>query len=191
MVNEHLMVDIETMGKKSTAPILSIGAVFFNPHTGEIGEQFYCAVNLESAMNSGEIPEPDTILWWLKQSAEARAAVCNKEVPSLNEALLQLADYIKANSINPDFLRVWGNGAVFDNVILRESYNRTALPEPWNWFNDRDVRTIVELGREIGFNPKRDMPFDGEPHNALHDAIHQAKYVSAIYQRLLAPHQQN
>lgn len=190
MVNEHLMVDIETMGKKPTAPILSIGAVSSVLTRGN-WRTVHCAVNLESAMNSGAIAEPDTILWWLKQSAEARAAVCNKEVPSLNEALLQLADFIKANSINPDFLRVWGNGAVFDNVILRESYNRTALPEPWNWFNDRDVRTIVELGREIGFNPKRDMPFDGEPHNALHDAIHQAKYVSAIYQRLLASHQQN
>lgn len=56
----------------------------------------------------------------------------------------------------------------------------------WNCFNDRDVRTIVDLGRADGFDTKRDMPFDGERHNALADAIHQAKYVSAIYQRLLA-----
>lgn len=31
----------------------------------------------------------------------------------------------------------------------------------------------------------KDMPFDGERHNALADAIHQAKYVSAIFSRLV------
>ncbi|EPG3512343.1 3'-5' exonuclease, partial [Klebsiella pneumoniae] len=50
---------------------------------------------------------------------------------------------------------------------------------------DRDVRTIVELGRAIGINPRRDIPFEGDRHNALADAKHQAKYVSAIWQRLV------
>ncbi|MCV5871650.1 3'-5' exoribonuclease domain-containing protein, partial [Escherichia coli] len=31
---------------------------------------------------------------------------------------------------------------------------------------------------------KRDMPFKGTRHNALDDAIHQAKYVSAIWKKL-------
>ncbi|WP_414668948.1 3'-5' exoribonuclease domain-containing protein, partial [Escherichia coli] len=43
---------------------------------------------------------------------------------------------------------------------------------------------IVELGKAIGFDPKRDMPFKGTRHNALDDAIHQAKYVSAIWKKL-------
>ena len=55
---------------------------------------------------------------------------------------------------------------------------------PWQWWNDRDVRTVVELGKAIAFDPKRDMPFEGTRHNALADAIHQAKYVSAIWQKL-------
>lgn len=60
----------------------------------------------------------------------------------------------------------------------------TGQPVPWQWWNDRDVRTIVELGKAIGFDPKRDMPFKGTRHNALDDAIHQAKYVSAIWKKL-------
>jgi hypothetical protein len=43
----------------------------------------------------------------------------------------------------------------------------------------------VLLGKQLGFDPKRDMPFDGVAHNALADAHHQVKYVSAIWQRLL------
>lgn len=44
---------------------------------------------------------------------------------------------------------------------------------------------MVEMGKAIGFDPKRDMPFEGTRHNALADAIHQAQYVSAIWQRLI------
>ena len=71
-----LMIDLESMGKKPNAPIVSIGAVFFNPLTGELGQEFYMAVSLESAMDQGAVPDGDTILWWLKQSSEARSAIC-------------------------------------------------------------------------------------------------------------------
>ena len=37
----------------------------------------------------------------------------------------------------------------------------------------------------LGFDPKKDMPFTGTRHNALDDSKHQAKYVSAIYKRIL------
>ncbi|MEB7084563.1 3'-5' exoribonuclease, partial [Escherichia coli] len=33
----HLMIDLETMGTNTNAPIVVIGAVFFDPQTGEIG----------------------------------------------------------------------------------------------------------------------------------------------------------
>ena len=46
----HLMIDLETMGNKPTAPIVAIGAVFFDPKNGELGAEFYVAVNLGSAM---------------------------------------------------------------------------------------------------------------------------------------------
>ncbi|MEC5345163.1 3'-5' exonuclease [Brenneria populi] len=183
----HLMIDIETMGNNPSAPIVAIGAVFFEPKAGELGPEFYSPVTLQSAMHGGGVPNADTIIWWLSQSEEARAAICVK-TPPLIVVLHELKQFVVTNS-DPKYLRVWGNGAGFDNVILRESCKRECFGDIWQWFNDRDVRTIVELGREIGFDPKKDMPFDGERHNALADAIHQAKYVSAIYRRLLAPHQ--
>ncbi|MNR25883.1 hypothetical protein D3C85_1430560 [compost metagenome] len=47
------------------------------------------------------------------------------------------------------------------------------------------MRTVVDMGRDLlGFNPKKEMPFEGVAHTALADAKHQARYVSAIYQRL-------
>lgn len=72
----HLMIDLETMGTKPNAPVVAIGAVFFDPLSGELGPEYYTAVNLASAMEQGAVPDGDTIIWWLKQSPEARSAIC-------------------------------------------------------------------------------------------------------------------
>lgn len=181
----NLMIDLESMGKKPNAPIVSIGAVFFDPQSGELGQEFYTAVNLESAMEQGAVPDGDTILWWLRQSSEARSAICVDDAMPISSALSELNHFINRHSDNPKYLKVWGNGATFDNVILRGAYERAGQVCPWQFWNDHDVRTIVTLGRVVGFDPKRDMPFDGVAHNALADARHQAKYVSAIWQKLI------
>ncbi|HEY3987179.1 3'-5' exonuclease [Cedecea sp.] len=181
----HLMIDLETMGNKPAAPIVSIGAVFFDPQSGELGAELYVPVNLDSAMAQGATPDGDTILWWLKQSAEARSAICTDDTWHIAEALSELSSFISRHSDNPRYLKVWGNGASFDNVILRSAYERAGQTCPWQFWNDSDVRTIVLLGKQLGFDPKHDIPFDGVAHNALADAIHQAKYVSAIWQRLI------
>ena len=177
---DHLMIDLETMGKNPDAPIISIGAIFFDPQTGDVGPEFSKTIDLETA---GGVIDRDTIKWWLKQSREAQSAIMTDEIP-LDDALLQLREFIDENS-GEFFVQVWGNGANFDNTILRRSYERQGITCPWRYYNDRDVRTIVELGKAIDFDARTAIPFEGERHNALDDARYQAKYVSAIWQKLI------
>ncbi|ENF1375649.1 3'-5' exoribonuclease [Escherichia coli] len=176
----HLSVDLETMGTNPDAPINSIGGKFFDPTTGEMGPEFSKAIDLET---SGGIIDRKTIKRWAKRSREAQSAIFTDEIP-LDDALLQLREFINENS-GESFVQIWGNGANFDNVILRRSYERQGIPCPWRYYNDRDVRTIVELGNSIGFDVRMAIPFEGERHNALDDARYQAKYVSAIWQKLI------
>lgn len=186
----HVMVDLETMGKKHNAPIVAIGAVVFDPATGSIGESFYKVVCLESSVNWGAVIDPSTVIWWLKQSSEARSAIVNDDAIPLQDALLQFREFVSDNVAGGSKkAQVWGNGASFDNSILRSSYDCIAEDYPWEYWNDRDVRTIVELGQAISFDPKTTIPFEGSRHNALADAIHQARYVSAIWQRIIAGNQ--
>lgn len=183
----HLMVDMETMGNGPDAPIVSIGAVFFDPSTGNTGAEFYQVVSLESSMSFGMKPDASTIQWWLKQSSEARSAILVDEAMGLLETLELLADFIAENAANGSHtVQLWGNGCSFDNVILRRAYALTDTPFAVPFRNDRDVRTMVELGKSVGINPRFDIPFEGDMHNALSDARHQVKYVSAIWQRLTA-----
>lgn len=177
---DHLMIDLETMGKNPDAPIISIGAIFFDPQTGDMGPEFSKTIDLETA---GGVIDRDVIKRWLKQSREAQSAIMTDEIP-LDDALLQLREFIDENS-GEFFVQVWGNGANFDNTILRRSYERQGIPCPWRYYNDRDVRTIVELGKAIDFDARTAIPFEGERHNALDDARYQAKYVSVIWQKLI------
>ncbi|MEF6535763.1 3'-5' exoribonuclease [Escherichia coli] len=176
----HLMIDLETMSKNPDAPIISIDAIFFDPQTGDMGPEFSKTIDLETA---GGVIDRDVIKRWLKQSREAQSAIMTDEIP-LDDALLQLREFIDENS-GEFFVQVWGNGANFENTILRRSYERQGIPCPWRYYNDRDVRTIVELGKAIDFDARTAIPFEGERHNALDDARYQAKYVSVIWQKLI------
>lgn len=178
---KHVMLDIETMGNSTEAAVMSVGACYFDPATGEIGEKFHEKCSLKSSVECGLVMDSSTVLWWMSQSDEARSKFySNESEQHINEMLLKLASFIDEGS------QVWGNGATFDNAIIKSAYKKAlGFEAPWKFWNDRDVRTIVELGYQIGFNPKRDMPFEGVRHDALDDAIHQAKYVSAIWKKLV------
>ncbi|ENL5137945.1 3'-5' exoribonuclease, partial [Escherichia coli] len=72
----HLMIDIETMGKNPNAAIISIGAIFFDPQTGDMGPEFSKTIDLDTA---GGVIDRDVIKWWLKQSREAQSAILTDE----------------------------------------------------------------------------------------------------------------
>ncbi|MEG2431387.1 MAG: 3'-5' exonuclease [Acinetobacter sp.] len=184
----HVMIDIETLGTSTNAPIASIGAVFFEPSTGMTGARFYVRVDAENDELNGAVASVATLKWWLKQSREAQAELLDSEALSVWEAMSKLDYFLAENAVPEDeaLLQVWANSPTFDCSILRAAYARSDMECPWLYKNERDCRTVVELGKVIGFNPKHDMPFRGERHNALADAVHQAQYVSHIWQYLTA-----
>lgn len=183
----HLMVDLETMGNKPSAPIVSVGAVFFDPASGRTGAEYYQVISLESSMSFGARPDASTILWWLKQSPEARSAIVVDDTVGLVEALEQFLDFIAENAANGSKnVQLWGNGSSFDCSLLEAAFELADTPFPIPHWNYRDVRTVVELGKAVGLNSLYEIPFVGDQHNALADARHQVKYVSAIWQRLTA-----
>ncbi|EPR1818081.1 3'-5' exoribonuclease domain-containing protein, partial [Escherichia coli] len=90
----HMMINLETMGKNPDAPLISIGAIFFDPQTGDMGPEFSKTIDMDTA---GGVIDRGTIKWWLKQSREAQSAILTDEIP-LDDALLQLREFIDENS---------------------------------------------------------------------------------------------
>ena len=164
------MLDLETMGRGPNAAITAVGAVYFDPTTGKLGETFYSTVELESSVAGGGQMDASTVLWWMQQSADARSmyAAAGEHI---NVVLLRFAEFCKHG--DDAFPKVWGNGAPFDNVILRSAYGRAGITCPWEFWNDRCYRTMRAM------LPQVDVERSGTHHNALDDATTQARVLMA------------
>lgn len=172
-----LMVDCETLGTTADAVILSIGAVKFDLETGVISDEgFYASVSVESNLAYGRRIEESTLLWWLKQDTAAQQVFFEPK-ETLESALQMLTDYIGGQDY-----RMWSNGADFDLPMLAHAYSKCGLELPWKYFNNRCYRTYKNLPQA------KDLKADhaGIKHNALADALAQAKHVCTIHRRLLA-----
>lgn len=167
-----VMLDLETMGSGPTAAIVAIGAVKFEPEAGVLGETFYGVVDLQSSVDVGLGIDPNTVLWWLKQSDAARAAVALPGRP-LRDILIEFARWIPAEA------RVWGNGAAFDNVVLSSAYRACGMPPPWSFRNDRCYRTLCALNADVPLAPPAPTAI---AHHARDDAVAQARHLLAIMQ---------
>lgn len=172
---DHSMVDLETLGKKPYCPILSIGACGFSfDHDGE--DYFYVPVSLESCMQLGMKLDASTIIWWMKQSDEARmAAFCNPEAVPLPMALDMFTTYLASRPIT-----LWGNSARFDMGILDAAYEVCGKQTPWQFWSEGDYRTIKQSKRAKEIKLVR----FGEHHNALDDAVSQARHLKTINSQL-------
>lgn len=118
-VTNHVMLDLETLGTRPGSVILSIGAVEFDLRVG-LGREFYVEISQYSSRHIGFTVDQDTVDWWEEQSAEARGLLARTSSGGLlpHVALQQFNAWL-----SPDPL-VWGNGAAFDNALLREACAR-------------------------------------------------------------------
>lgn len=167
-----VMLDLETMGTRPNAPIVAIGAVRFDTGTGELGAEFYETIDLASAIDAGAVMEPDTVLWWMKQSDEARAAV-TRQGKDFSTVLSSFSYWLKQHEPGSGS-RIWGNGASFDNALLAEAYKRAGWMLPWKFWNDRCYRTVAAE------HPDIERPEPAIAHHALEDAKAQARHMIMI-----------
>ncbi|URQ88230.1 3'-5' exoribonuclease [Pseudoalteromonas sp. SCSIO 43088] len=177
MVYKDFMLDLETMGLEPKAAILSIGIVPMNLAARKIGEGFYTRVNLESCQKLGMNIDANTVLWWLQESQEARDEFkANYAHTHITTALAAVSRFIskQAGDTMMDQIRVWGNGSMMDNALLRAAYDMADKPIPWLYSGDMCFRTL----RALAPNVERVKPEIA--HHALSDAEAQAKTLFAI-----------
>jgi hypothetical protein len=161
------MVDLETLGLKPGCVVLSIGAVIMQP-TGW-SDQFYRNLEPEAQKAMGLVADQATVEWWSKQKYVAQEALLRDRQEPL-VALQEFRIWCQRNRV----LRVWGNGANFDNPILRAMYDAFSVKPGWEWYNDRCYRTLKNLRPSIPFERQ------GVLHNALDDARSQADHAVKI-----------
>jgi hypothetical protein len=167
----NVMLDLETWGTGNNALVVSIGACKFDGDT--ILDRFYVAIDPVSAQAFGLEIDASTILWWLDPAQdEARRNWLGQEKIDLASAITGFDMWCKES---PGVMAIWGNGATFDNVILRSAFKAVGQEYPVRFWGDQCYRTVKNA------HPSTSIQREGVHHNALDDAISQAKHLQAIW----------
>lgn len=170
---QDVMIDLETGGTCPGCSIFSIGAVYFDQRTGELGDELYVIAKREGQVENGLHESESTMKWWADQSPEARVIFGHVDAVELSEALTSLHAFILGGPRRN--VRVWGNGADFDNPIVAAACRALGRPLPWAPFNSRCYRTLKNLAPHIKLDKRQ-----GTHHNALDDAKSQAQHLMDI-----------
>lgn len=172
------MIDLETLATTADAVIMSIGAVRFDMDGTVYPATFYASVSVDSNLERGRKISESTLIWWMGQSPEAQR-VFNEPKTPLASALQELAEWVERGGTP---VEIWSNGASFDIPMLEHAYTQHDLAVPWPHWASRCVRTYKNLpgANDIVAGIK----IVGTAHNALDDAIHQARQVIAIHKAL-------
>lgn len=173
-----IMTDLETASTYPNAALVSIGAVAFDPPTGEILSQVYYPISLASSVALRGHIDADTMVWWMQQSDQAREVFRDPEALPLTVALTSFSNWVNSLEEDKNSVNMWGNGATFDNVVLTSAYRSAGLPKPWGYKGDRCYRTLKNLRPDI------ELVRVGTHHNALDDAVSQAFHLMAILESM-------
>lgn len=179
---DDVMVDLETLDTVATAAIISIGACRFNQFSDEIEDSgFYAVINLDSNLKAGRTISEDTLKFWLRADPAAQSVFFEKDKLDLKDALEELCIWVdRGRKTNP-----WSMGASFDVPMLEHAFRHFNIEPPWQFWDTKCMRHHKTLpAAKVAYNS---VERAGTHHNAMMDALHQAKCAQAI-NRQLFPH---
>jgi hypothetical protein len=175
----NIMLDIETRSVQPNASILSIGAIRFD-RDGPIKpieemDSFYVRIDQMSCDDIGMDVNDDTMKWWKKQDKSIYdEAFGGEDRVSITDALIQLKEWIGGGVVTP-----WGNGDDFDCVVIDQAYKAISVKTPWDFWNTRDVRTVLDLA-----NMKPWDLINSNKHHPVHDCYSQVDGLKRAFMKL-------
>ncbi len=202
--NCEVMIDIETLGTVMGSPVITIGAVLFDPYASDSSEElarrvFVRRIDLSDAIRlSAHGVDGKTVRWWFEQDDAAIKALVGKDAVTAQEALKDLELYCleRGAFANEKFFdnitdfpkccRYWAKDPDFDMRLMQHYYDLPDISakQPWQFFECMSVRTVQDLAWPEGGLERPDFEVPGVAHDAGWDAITQAMTIQAGIRRL-------
>ncbi|HEX04752.1 MAG TPA: 3'-5' exoribonuclease [Bacteroidetes bacterium] len=207
--NMELMIDVESFGTVVGAPVVTIGAVLFDPYKCDssqlmVDRSLSIRIDISdsikySLMGDNPADAGKTLRWWFEQSDAAIKALVGDDAISMQEALIKLSRYCheRGTFVNDEFFpglsdlprtsRYWAKDPDFDMRLMQHFYDHSDLrgaKQPWDFWSCRSVRTIQDLAWPEGGIERPSFQVPGVAHDARWDAIQQAMTVQAAMVRL-------
>ena len=166
----HLMIDVETMGTGPMAPIIQIGAVLFDNFTGEERAAYCASLDLTELTDVwGRECDPSTVEWWSTQNQDILNHIRATARP-VKEVWAEFSAGLAAAGVEKN-TPIWSH-ATFDFPLVNTHLNMVGL-KPLYYRAARDIRTLVDLA---DLDLKAYNWGKEKTHNALDDCRFQVKY---------------
>lgn len=156
-----VMIDIEALADTPDSAPAEIALLFFDrdDRTKAFLKYKYEPRPID-AIHLGFNVTPGTLKWWDDNMMQINMY----QGEPLSDVLDDMARDFRIHGKKG--IRVWSRGNAYDLAILRLAFTRTGRPLPWDFWNDRDVRTWLE-GCQFKSTRKNN-------HDSLQDAENQA-----------------
>lgn len=187
------IIDFETFGNRSSAAVIDLSAVCFNPDPTVVetldeliarGKRWKFDLRSQKGQR---VFGASTMKWWKEQSEEARENLKPSDIDvTVKKGILDFLKFLKSHNVKEWDSFGWCRGQSFDFPILvdciasvereagvAEADIDTFRAEPCKFWNQRDIRTAIEalsLTRGLTTTPLRKGVLDGFiAHDSLHD----------------------
>lgn len=179
-----VMIDLETTG---TSPdinaIIQIAAVRWDYETGEVGPAFVASLDIPY----GRYWDEGTREWWM-QRPTTYAKIVESAMPAA-EVFLRFAEWCRDTgpALSGMQQRVWAKPIHFEWPFLQSYARQFGEDLPFHYRNAVDLNSFNRgLAGDPGAEPlDKKVEFDGTPHDALDDVLHQIK-VALMARHLIA-----
>ncbi len=173
---QHIMVDLETTGvSPDRNHLIQIAAVRFNLQTQEYDPNLF-EVCLSPTANFRCWDEP-TRQWWHDPEHQP---LLDKIIENGVHPAIALDAFNIWLGENPPPLVFWGNRNGFDYMFLQSYFKDFGKQFKFDFWNSKDLLSYTEGLFEGAGKPlfrKKDLPFEGNKHDAKDDTLFQLKYL--------------
>lgn len=177
----EIMTDLESLSTEENGLILTLGSNAFDMDSGRLIDTIHIRFSIDNQKELGRHVSKNTMDWWDTQSVAARLEAFNQDGALTLAAACQKFDdwVVSVRKQDPRMqLFMWANDPDFDMKMLTSAFRAVGKEPPWQFWEYQSVRTMKRLAKKLKIElPKR----EGTHHNALDDAIHQTKIVTAVW----------
>lgn len=174
------MVDLETLDTSNSSVILSIGVVEFDFATRRIEPLMAEHLPIQPQMDEGRTKSEATELWWKQQSPEAQRRIHagrdywdQFSVQTQRDVLEGVRRRLEHVFTEAD--EIWANDPDFDCAILKH-FMQGRPSFRWPFWKHASVRTIKRNFHAL----IPDSIQRGLEHDAMDDAVYQAKQIMSV-----------
>ena len=160
-IAKHIIIDIETLGRRNDAAITQVGIIPTDENFNAL-DQYLIQVDSNVWNTCNRTFTGETLLWWIQQT-NTPISEFPTQIANSYKDLVEKLNYIFRRYNTEDSI-VWTKGSM-DLFCRKDLFEYFNIDNSWKFWQPRDIRTAKEIIKDWKTIE------NNNSHNALNDAL--------------------